>query len=137
MNHYHDPIKHVKFLRQSLSQDKKPMGIFISAGCPLAVSMPDPKKWPLIPDVARLTKFVHSELKSKEGEEKNTYDTLLDELQKTGKNIDNVEDILSFVRGLKEVSSGSSVRGFSEADLILLEKNICNKIVRRLDVTLL
>lgn len=136
MNHYHDPLKHVKFLRQSLSQDKKPMGIFVSAGCPLAVQMPDPKNWPLIPDVARLTKFVHSELKAKEGDEKNTYDTLLDELQKTGKNIDNVEDILSFVRGLKEVSSGSSVRGFSEADLIALEKNICNKIVSRLDVTL-
>ena len=75
-------------------------------------------------------------MKSKESEEKNTYDKLLDELQETGKNIDNVEDILSFVRGLKEVSSGSSVRGFSEADLIELEKNICNKIVSRLDVTL-
>jgi len=136
MNHYHDPIKHVKFLRQSLSQDKKPLGIFISAGCPLAVQMPDPKMWPLIPDVDRLTRYVHGELKSKEGDKKNTYDTLLEELQKTGKNINNVEDILSFVRSLKEVSPGSSVRGLSEDDLVNLEKNICNRIVSRLDVTL-
>lgn len=50
----HDPVKHIKFLRQTLSQDKKPLGFFISAGCPLAVNMPK-DKWPLIPDVAKLT----------------------------------------------------------------------------------
>lgn len=44
----HDPVKHIKFLRQTLSQDKKPLGFFISAGCPLAVNMPK-DKWPLIP----------------------------------------------------------------------------------------
>ena len=60
----HDPVKHIKFLRQTLSQDKKPLGFFISAGCPLAVNMPD-DKWPLIPDVAKLTQFVTTELKSK------------------------------------------------------------------------
>lgn len=111
------------------------MGIFISAGCPLAVSMPE-GKWPLIPDVNRLTKFIHQELKSKEPEKPNNYEKLLDELQKTGKNIDNIEDILSFVRSLKEVSSGSTVRGFSEENLVKIEKDLCNKIVSRLDVTL-
>lgn len=44
MINYHDPIKHIKFLRQTLSQDKKPIGFFISAGCPLAVSMPVDKQ---------------------------------------------------------------------------------------------
>jgi len=58
---YHDPIRQSKYLRQTLSQDKKPVGFFISAGCPLAVKMPD-KEWPLIPDVAGLTKYVSETL---------------------------------------------------------------------------
>ena len=58
---YHDPIRQSKYLRQTLSQDKKPVGFFISAGCPLAVSMPE-GKWPLIPDVAGLTKYIKDEI---------------------------------------------------------------------------
>lgn len=131
----HDPIKHIKFLRQALSQDKKPMGFFLSAGTPLAVAMLE-SEWPLIPDVERLTKFVHTELKSKEGEEQNNYDKLLEELTKAKKNVDNIEDILSFVRSLKEVAVGCAVRGFTEEILIELEKNICLKIVGKLDVKL-
>ncbi len=134
MANFHDPIKHIKFLRQSLSQDKKPLGYFISAGCPLAVDMPK-DQWPLIADVAGLTKYLKDELCSKDGE-KNLFDKLLDELILSKKNVDNVEDILSFIRGLKEVSIGNKVRGFSEKDLENLEKNICSKIVNKLDVSL-
>ncbi|PVH27059.1 SIR2 family protein [Sphingobacterium corticibacter] len=130
----HDPIKHIKFLRQTLSQDKKPLGFFLSAGCPLAVQMPV-GKWPLIPDVAKLTKFIADELKSKSNE-KNNYDKLLEEVILSNKNDQNIEDILSFLRGLKEVSIGNSVRGFTNADLIELEKKICNKIVEKLEVNL-
>jgi len=130
----HDPIKHIKFLRQTLSQDKKPLSFFISAGCPLAVNMPA-DQWPLIPDVANLTQYVTNELKSKTAE-KNNYDKLIDEviLSELGEN--NIEDILSFVRGLKEVAVGNSVRGFTKDHLIELEKNICNKIATKLEVNL-
>jgi hypothetical protein len=130
----HDPIKHIKFLRQTLSQDKKPISFFISAGCPLAVKMPA-DQWPLIPDVANLTQYVTNELKSKTAE-KNNYDKLIDEviLSELGEN--NIEDILSFVRGLKEVAIGNSVRGFTKEHLIELEKNICNKIATKLEVNL-
>jgi SIR2-like domain len=135
MSIFHDPLKHIKFLRQSLSQDKKPLGFFLSAGCPLSVPMPK-DEWPLIPDVERLTKFVHSELKSKDGEEKNNYDKLLDELAKAKRNVNNIEEILSFIRGLQQVCIGSAVRGFEEEDLLKLEKNICTKIVSKLNVSL-
>ncbi|WP_308990435.1 SIR2 family protein [Mariniflexile litorale] len=130
----HDPIKHIKFLRQTLSQDKKPLGFFISAGCPLAVNMPD-DKWPLIPDVAKLTQFVTDELKSKT-EEKNNFDKLIDEVILSNLKSNNIEDILSFLRGLKEVSVGNSVRGFTKENLVELEKNICDKIVEKLEVNL-
>lgn len=134
MANYHDPIKHIKFLRQSLSQDKKPLGFFISAGCPLAVDLPK-EQWPLIADVKGLTGYLKFELCSKTGE-KNEFDKLLDEVTLSKKSIDNVEDILSLIRGFKEVSVGSSVRGFTETQLIDLEKNICSKIVSKLNVDL-
>ncbi len=134
MINYHDPIKHIKFLRQTLSQDKKPIGFFISAGCPLSVNMPE-GQWPLIADVAGLTKFIKEELSSKT-DEANTFDKLLTEVALSKKSVENIEDILSFIRGLKEVSIGNTVRGFSEEDLITLEKDICNKIVNKLDVLL-
>lgn len=134
MINYHDPIKHIKFLRQTLSQDKKPIGFFISAGCPLSVQMPE-GQWPLIADVAGLTKYIKEELSSKT-EEENTFDKLLTEVTLSKKKVDNLEDILSFIRGLKEVSIGNTVRGFTQQELITLEKDICNKIVKKLDVFL-
>lgn len=134
MENYHDPVKHIKFLRQTLSQDKKPIGFLISAGCPLAVKMPE-GKWPLIADVAGLTSFIKGELSSKT-EVENKFDLLLKEVTLSKKSVDNVEDILSFIRGLKEVSIGNRVRGFNEKDLIDLEKSICSKIVSKLDVSL-
>jgi len=135
MNHYHDPVRQLKYLRQTLSQNKKPLGFFLSAGCPLAVQMPS-GTWPLIPDIAGLTKFVSDGLKSKD-KNKNKYDLLLDELNKTGNKNPNIEDILSFVRGLKQVSVGAKdVRGLTEKDLTILEKNICKKIVEKTNVSL-
>ena len=126
MNNYHDPVRQLKYLRQTLSQNKKPLGFFLAAGCPLAVNMPE-GKFPLIPDIAGLTKFVSKELQSKD-KKKNKYDILLDELIKTGNKNPNIEDILSFVRGLKQVSVGATdVRGLTEKTLIELEKDICKK----------
>jgi len=135
MSIFHDPVRQLKYLRQTLSQNKKPLGFFLAAGCPLAVKMPD-GKWPLIPDVAGLTKFVSDELKAKD-KKKNNYDLLLDELIKTGNKNPNIEDILSFVRGLKQVSVGAKdVRGLTENDLTELEKAICKKIVEKTNVAL-
>lgn len=135
MSNSHDPVRQLKYLRQTLSQDKKPLGFFLAAGCPLAVQMPK-EKWPLIPDIAGLTKFVTENLKSAT-EEPSIYDKLLDELKKTGKENPNIEDILGFIRGLKQVSVGAvDVRGFTETDLNTLETNVCKKIVEKLKVTL-
>lgn len=136
MDHYHDPIRHLKYLRQTLSQNKKPLGFFISAGCPLAVSMKE-KEWPLIPDIAGLTKFVTDQLSSNDKGQNSKFDLLFKELGKTGNKNPNIEDILSFVRNLKQVSKGATdVRGLKEADLEDLEKDICTKIVEKVNVSL-
>jgi len=130
MDNFHDPIRHLKYLRQSLSQDNESIGFFISAGCPLSVEMPD-DKWPLIPDVANLTKFINEQLK---GNAK--YSVLLTELEKAEKSKENIEDILSFVRSLLLVSKGGEVRGLCEQDLVDLEKDICAVIAKKLNVEL-
>lgn len=130
MDSYHDPIRHLKYLRESLSQDNEPIGFFISAGCPLAVEMP-PEKYPLIPDVRGLSLAINAELST------NTqYTLLLSELEKAEKNKENVEDILSFIRSLRMVSKGGTVRGFTEETLGELEKLICSEIVKKLNVQL-
>jgi hypothetical protein len=116
MSNFHDPVRQLKYLRQTLSQNRKPLGFFIAAGCPLAVKMPT-GKWPLIPDIAGLTRYVSDELTSKGGS-KNAFDLLIEELVKTGNKTPNIEDILSFVPGLKQISAGASdVRGLEEPDL--------------------
>ena len=131
----HDALRHLKALRQTLSQDKKPIGFLISAGCPLSVEMEE-DKYPLISDMKRLFDYVSKELTSKD-ENPNNYDKLITELKFTEKKEDNLEDILSFVRSLKEVAQGGGVvRGLKEADLIQLEKSICTKIVEKFKVEL-
>lgn len=130
MNNKHDPVRHLKYLRQSLSQDNESIGFFISAGCPLSVSMPK-KDWPLIPDVMNLTKFINDQLKTNK-----KYKVLLSELKKAEKNTENIEDILSFLRSLLLVSKGGKVRGLSESELLGLERDICAEIVKKLDVRL-
>lgn len=140
---YHDPIRQSKYLRQTLSQDKKPVGFFISAGCPLAVSMPD-GKWPLIPDVAGLTKYIKDEIDKEtaivEGAPKSladAYSQLIKEVVKAGKTNPNIEDILSFLRGMMQISKGAiDIRGFSEDELQNLEKIVCQKIAEKLNVEL-
>ncbi len=82
----HNPIRHLQYLRQSLSQDSKPISCFLSAGCPLSVEMEE-GKWPLIPDVKNLSLYINEELSENEN-----YQTLLDELKKSGKNHENIEE---------------------------------------------
>ncbi|MFC0264792.1 SIR2 family protein [Fontibacter flavus] len=140
---FHDPIRQSKYLRQTLSQDKKPVGFFISAGCPLAVAMPE-GKWPLIPDVAGLTKYVKDEIDKETTVIKNAtrsladaYTKLIEEVVKTGKINPNIEDILSFLRGMMQISKGATdIRGFSETELKNLEKIVCQKIAEKLNVEL-
>jgi hypothetical protein len=130
MDNYHDPIRHLKYLRQSLSQDNESIGFFISAGCPLSVAMPE-GEWPLIPDVENLSIYINGQLKDNK-----KYTVLLSELKKAEKNIQNIEDVLSFLRSLLAVSKGGDVRGLCEKDLLELEREICATIVKKLDVSL-
>lgn len=130
MESFHDYARHLKYLRQSLSQDNESIGFFISAGCPLSVEM-EVGSWPLIPDVKNLTLYINEQLKCDA-----KYTILLDEIIKAEKSATNIEDILSFLRSLLLVSKGGEVRGLSESDLKELEIKICAEIVNKLNVEL-
>jgi hypothetical protein len=131
----HDVLRHLKALRQTLSQDKKPIGFFISAGCPLSVEMADKKDWPLIPDMKRLSEYVKSKLKSTDLSK--PFDKLIVALMSVKQDEDNIEDILSFIRSLKDVARGDgTVRGLKEQELIALETSICEYIVEKIRVDL-
>lgn len=133
----HNIIRHLKSLRQTLSQDKKPIGFFISAGCPLSIDITPPANWPLIPDMKKLSEYVMSNLKSSDPANPSVYDRLINELDKTNKNKDNLEDILSFIRSLKDVAQGGgTVRGLTETELEKLEIDICKLIVEKIRVYL-
>jgi hypothetical protein len=88
-------------------------------------------EWPLIPDVENLTTFINNELRNNK-----KHTVLLKELKKAEKNTENIEDILSFLRSLLIVSKGGDVRGLCEKDLLDLERDICAKIVQKLNVNL-
>ena len=130
METHHDALRHLKYLRQSLAQDNESIGFFLSAGCPLAVKMPD-GLWPLIPDVAGLTQHVNSALKDDVN-----FKVLLDEMDKARRDKNNIEATLTFVRSLLIVATGGEVRGLSAVALKDIEKGICKAIVSKLNVEL-
>lgn len=96
----------------------------------MSVPMPD-DEWPLIPDVKNLTIAINGLLDGND-----EYTRLLSELKLAGKDSENIEDILSFLRSMLAVAKGGEVRGLSEANLTELEKTICSEIVKKLDVEL-
>lgn len=117
----HDQLRHLRSIRLLLSQDKSPLGFFLAAGCPRSVK--DSMGNPLLPDMAGLAKIIAD--KHTTDPANSPYRRLVAELGKAGKNAQNVEDVLTFIRSMKEVASGGEVRGFTEAELITLEKDIC------------
>ncbi len=122
----HEQIKHLRNLRLLLSQNKSPLGFLLAAGCPRSVKDPTTGD-ALLPDMAGLTKII-SDKHAKDTAD-SPYNHLMAELGKAGKNAKNLEDVLTYIRSMKEVSTGGgTVRGFSEAELKTLEEEICTTI---------
>lgn len=120
----HDQIRHLRSLRLLLSQNNAPLGFLLAAGCPLSVRVSGN---PLLPDMAGLTKVINNAHATDEAT--TPYRRLIEELGKAGKSVSNLEDVLTYVRTMKEVSSGGGVvRGFTEEELNNLEIEICKTI---------
>ena len=122
----HDQLRHLRNLRLLLSQNKSPIGFLLAAGCPQSVRDPATGN-ALLPDMAGLTKIISD--KHAADADGTPYKRLMEELTKAKKNTKNLEEVLTYIRSMKEVSTGGGmVRGFTEAELTTLEKEICTTI---------
>jgi hypothetical protein len=134
----HDIYKQVGYIQQILAQNKKAIGIFIAAGCPLSIRVnirvENGKEItdPLIPDVAGLTNIIINQLT---GTEKNPShcNKLVRQMIDDGLANPNVEDMLSRIRSLKLVAGKGTVRGFVAQDLADLDNAICQIISEKVD----
>jgi hypothetical protein len=131
----HDPMKQVNYLQQCLSQDKKPLGLFLGAGCPVAIKIGKGKSDPLIPDIAGITKIVREKLP--ECKDCGPPLKILEEhFAKDGRDGTTVEDMLSHVRALRVVAGKELVRGLKGEDLDRLDAEICRIISELADKSL-
>ena len=120
-----DPTPQVSYLQQCLSGDKKPIGLFFGAGCPMAIL--DGNQNPLIPDIAGITECVREQLK-KCADHKTILDTVENQLSNDGNCNPTVEDLLSHIRALGAVAGSDKVRDLSAKELETLDGEICNLI---------
>ena len=103
----HEQLRHLRNLRLLLSQDKTPIALFMAAGCPQSVK--DGSGKPILPDMAGLIKKINEKHEADAPDA--LFPRLNSELASAGVNSSNLEDILSFVRSMKAVANGGSVRG--------------------------
>lgn len=130
MSDSQDPHKQIGYLEQCLSTDKKPLGLFLGAGCPMSIRLGDEGSPPLIPDIAGITKTVCEKL-SESKDCARLLKIVEEHFTKDARNDTNVEDMLSHIRALRAVAGKGKVRNLSSTDLDTLDETIC-KIIHEL-----
>ena len=131
----HDAHRQIGYIQQALSQNRKSIGIFLGAGCPLSVrinsrcEIETKKEYsdPIIPDVAGLTQIITDKLKNS-NDIPSSCDKLISQMKEDQIKNPNIEDILSQIRALKQVAGKGMVREFLSSDLDKLDVDICNII---------
>jgi hypothetical protein len=139
MSKTHEIYRQVGYIQQLLAQNKKSIGIFIAAGCPLAVRV-NPREEagklvsdPLIPDVAGLTNIIKMRLAGPDADTPSKCDQLVAQMIDDGMENPNIEDMLSHIRSLKQVAGKGKVRGFVAEDLTAMDDAICGIISEQVD----
>jgi hypothetical protein len=128
----HEAARQVEYIHSLLAQNKKPIGFFIGAGCPLSIKIQknDDKESivvPLIPGITDLTKAINSAIQN-DFELSIRWKNLIKLFDDDKINNPNIEEILTRIRSLKSVAGNGDVRGFKFDDLEKLDSKICNVI---------
>lgn len=130
----HDPVRQVSFIQQALSQNRKPIGFFIGAGCPLSIRVNEREEDgktvsdPLIWDVAGLTRVIAKRLSSSDETAPSTWDKIVKIVVDDGGDGGNIELILSRIRVFASVAGNGEVRGLSAMELLKLDEDVCTVI---------
>lgn len=126
----HDLDRHTEYLRAALQQDRRPLGLFLGAGTPMAVRIDGV---PLIPDIAGLTAAVRSDVKGPAGK---VVEAAFKQLDLSSDPPATLEHLLDYLRRLSAIPGPDPVRGFSHADLDDADAAVCAVVRSRLDVAL-
>lgn len=131
----HSAERHAGYIRQCLSQDKAPIGFFLSAGCPVSIQVPGPggsTPVPLIPDIAGMTTRVREVLSASELAD--VFELLTGSFAegRTG----NIEELLSRVRALSVVVGDGEIHGLSQGDLAAIEQALTRSVADLVSVDL-
>lgn len=133
MSDFHDPVRQATSLSEVFAQDKRPLGLFLTAGCPFSIKRAEPPHKPLIPDIAGLTAIVAAKLPA---DIRAKFDLASKSLEEDGRAHPNIEDILTYVRSLRQIVGTGSVREFNVAELDALNGAISEQIVKIVNVEL-
>lgn len=128
----HDASRQIGYIHRLLAQNKKPIGFFLGAGCPLSIKVTkdingECVNEPLIPGIIELTETIKESFR----QENNLYvkwEDLITLFKDDGIENPTIEDILTRVRALKAVAGNGEIRGFNSNDLEHLENKICSAI---------
>lgn len=132
--HKHDPVRQIGFIQQALSQNRKPIGFFLGAGCPLSIRVNERQDGgktisdPLIWDVAGLTRVIATRLSSTDKDVPSTWDKVVRIIKDDGGDGANIEFILSRIRVFASVAGNGDVRGLTAKELTDLDNNVCKVI---------
>lgn len=129
MNQRHDPTRQANYLRQVLAQEKRPLGLFLAGGCPMAIKvLVESRQTPLIPGIDGITAAVRERLAA--SPHKEPFEVLCGHFVTNGRGEPSVEDLLTHIRSLRQVAGSDAIRGLKAADLDDLDREICETIVR-------
>lgn len=118
------------WIRQVLALDKRPVGLFLGAGCPCAINVEDGAggQKPLIPAIRGLTEEVQESVAK--GASAKDFELVMRQLKEDGVAEPNIEDALSHIRRLRSVAGkAAAVRDLSAQRLDDLDKAACAAIV--------
>lgn len=133
--HFHDPVRQLDYLQQCLSQSRRPIGLFLSAGCPLAVRIQENgENKPIIPDIAGLTKAIRNGFN--DSTYKDQFQRIIKHFEEDKRPQPNIEEILSHIRSLHQVAGNEKVRGLTAGELRTLDDEISRKIIEIADKSL-
>jgi hypothetical protein len=110
----HDPGRHADYSRQILSHDKKPLGLFLGAGCSQSIRV---NGAPLIPDLVTMSGLISASITSQDDETAAAMTALTQQLIDDGTPTPNLEDVLTRLRSLRQVVGNGDVRGFSPGEM--------------------
>jgi hypothetical protein len=125
----HDALHQVRLVAEALRSEKRRIGFFLGAGCPLGIydeAGTAPLK--LIPDVTGLTYAIEGELASDKANATHLANWTKLKQACGGAASVNVEHILTQLRTICALKGDSAIDGMAVGDLRLLDNKICGCI---------